>query len=537
MTAAAQQDVPRQVEVLYSNVGPAEAWRVGDECYIAPSVLTSWHWPFTIKDADATIQAEGRTLKVPTKIVHERVLVPVRAIVEQLGATCRWHGSDELDVLGEVRMIAIKGGALQVDSTISSKPHVFPLTDPSRLVVDLRGMILGARVSSQLPANVNASQLSADTVRIVYQADDVPKTLKNADDVTRHFVYNVDFSGHYRLREGTSENGGTDNEGVQPPNTTTPQTPPATSPATGQIGAKSPVLFGETSRSLTVAIPLSAPLTGTAPLRWRRVDLYTFELTLPGVHFTEPILKLDTESIEEVSLKEVVGASILRLQTSKPMGLELSTHDSTVELTFHKPLGSGGLGGKTIVIDPGHGGQDTGARSPDHEINEKDLTLAISADLGEDLASEGATVIMTRNSDVFIPLKDRSAVANDNGADLFISIHINSNAIRESRSGTTTYYHGHDPTGQTLAECVEHEIAKVSGLPKLGVSSDTSRYRTGFAVLRYSKMPAILVETGYLNCTLDRTKMCDENFQIIVAKAIVKGVKVFLSNAKEEDSR
>jgi len=219
------------------------------------------------------------------------------------------------------------------------------------------------------------------------------------------------------------------------------------------------------------------------------------------------------------------------------MGSEVTVLDRGIELMLTKPSSGGGLAGKTIVVDAGHGGQDSGTHSPDHQVMEKTLTLLIAKCLADDLAEAGATVIMTRKTDVFIPLKERPAIANRNNADLFVSIHINSNMSANSRSGTTTYYHGHNPMGELLAQCVEHEIVRVSGLPGLGAASDLSVYKSsGFAVLRYSQMPAILVETGYLNCDLDRNKMCTPDFQVGVARAILKGLKVFFGDAKD-DSR
>lgn len=140
MTAAARQDEPLQVQVVYTNIGPAEGWRLDDECYVAPNVLKAWHWNYAMLGNEATIQAEDKTIKVKTRTLHHRVLFPAKSIFEQLGGTCKWRGEDELDVLGKVNAVTIKDGKLTIDSTLSSKPHVFTLRDPNRLVVDLRGM-------------------------------------------------------------------------------------------------------------------------------------------------------------------------------------------------------------------------------------------------------------------------------------------------------------------------------------------------------------------------------------------------------------
>ncbi|HEY3780008.1 MAG TPA: N-acetylmuramoyl-L-alanine amidase [Fimbriimonadaceae bacterium] len=530
MTAAAQTaDAPRQVEVVYSNVGPAEAWRVGDECYIAPSVLTSWHWPYTMTGSDATIQAEGRTLKVQTKIVHDRVLFPVRAIVDQLGAICRWHGNEELDVFGEVRMVTVKDGTLSIDTTISCKPHIFSLTDPSRLVVELRGMVMNKRGTGDLPDSVQVTQEDANSVRVVYQSDNIPRLPSSTDDATRHWERRVDFKKVTVYKSGPPNPENPPPTGGQDPN------PPPVRAEQGQVIAQSPVVTREDSSSLQLGIPLNVPLQ-SAP-RWRKIDLYTFEVTLPGAQFESNYRQPQSESIEKVTFIQLDDAAVLRIKTTRPVSPQLSTTDAGILITMDKPAtytGGGSVAGKIIVIDPGHGGSDSGTVSPDRSCKEKDLTLQIATDLAQELTAAGAKVIMTRDTDIFIPLKDRPAVANNNGANLFISIHVNSNAtLNSTRSGTTTYYHGHAPLGQMLGESVEHEIASTSGIPELGTLSDLTRFpRSGMAVLRYSNVPAILVETAYITCPVDRSKLCSPSFQMNLARSIVRGIKEFFSNAK-----
>lgn len=520
MTAAAQ-DSPRQVQMVYTNVGPAEAWRLGDECYIAPSVLTSWHWTYNIVNTEATIQAEGRTLRVPTRVVHDRVLIPAKNMFEQLGGICRWRTGDEMDVLGQVRMVTLKDGILSIDSTLSSKPHVFSLTDPNRLVVDMRGMIMAGRVGGDLPPTVHASQFGPDSVRVVYESENVPRMSTDTGDATRHFEYRVNFPARQRPAAGH-------------PDLVNPGDPVAQKPVVqenqGATGEAHLNILAETPRQLNLELQLSQALTASP--RVQRIDPFTFEVILPGARLSKDFGKVDSPTIEEIKPLSTEEGTVLRIQTSRPTGVQFSGSGKTIDLVLSKPSATGRLQGKTIVIDAGHGGNDSGARSPDHQVNEKELTLAIATELADALASQGATVIMTRKDDVFIPLKERPAIANNNNADFFISIHINSNAVNDSRSGTTTYYHGHEEMSQLLAECVEHEIVKVSGIPGLGTASDTSRYHSGFAVLRYSRMPAILVETGYINCSLDRSKMCTPSFQNRVARAIVKGIQDYLGDAQ-----
>jgi N-acetylmuramoyl-L-alanine amidase len=168
-------------------------------------------------------------------------------------------------------------------------------------------------------------------------------------------------------------------------------------------------------------------------------------------------------------------------------------------------------------------------------VLEKDLTLKIGTFLAEALTAEGATVILTRKTDVNPSLRERSAIANRNHADFFISIHINSNRLANSRSGSIAFHHGEEPIGSLLAECIQGEVAKAGGLPSLGPESDTSIYSSGFAVLRYAKMPAMLLECGFINDAHDLRRMVTDDFQRKIATAVVQGLKVYLGDAKTEE--
>jgi N-acetylmuramoyl-L-alanine amidase len=137
---------------------------------------------------------------------------------------------------------------------------------------------------------------------------------------------------------------------------------------------------------------------------------------------------------------------------------------------------------------------------------------------------------MTRNTDVFLPLAERPAIANRNNAHLFVSVHINSSAVANKNSGTITFYHRQDPIGQLLAEAIHRELVKVSALPNIGVWSDSRIYRTGFAVLRGAKMPGVLLELGFINNEKDRERMKTPQFQKASAEAVVRGIRKFLGD-------
>src|SRR6516164_8530840 len=118
---------------------------------------------------------------------------------------------------------------------------------------------------------------------------------------------------------------------------------------------------------------------------------------------------------------------------------------------------SGGDGsGTTVVIDAGHGGYDRGG-IPGQRVSEKDMTLDVARRLRSVLAASGYRVVMTRDSDVFVPLGTRTAIANSNRNAIFVSVHFNS-APRSSAGGIETYFYNRESL--PLASAIHHYVAR-----------------------------------------------------------------------------
>ncbi len=223
------------------------------------------------------------------------------------------------------------------------------------------------------------------------------------------------------------------------------------------------------------------------------------------------------------------------LEMTRVVGFTLDTDNGKLTLDLRLPRNASGvLADKLIVVDAGHGGSSKGAvgHGSDGMVMEKNITLAIALKLQTALESCGARVIMTRDRDVDVPLYDRPRMANDAGADLFISIHNDSNGTPNSASGTSTYYHMGDPSSRALAVCVQDAVSAVTGLPSRGALSDGILYASGLAVLRVSKMPAVLCEVAYINNARDRHKLIDPEFQQRVAQAMCDGLRHYVEGMK-----
>lgn len=178
-----------------------------------------------------------------------------------------------------------------------------------------------------------------------------------------------------------------------------------------------------------------------------------------------------------------------------------------------------------IVIDPGHGGHDSGAVGPGR-TREKDVVLAVALLLAEQLA-DVATVRLTRRTDVFIDLVKRAEIGNDAKADLFLSLHCNSatNPARGFEVFTTK--------GQTLSDTAATDLflAYASEFRELGQRKDLSDgdedKEADFAVLRHSRGPAVLFELEFIHTKEGEAWLASEATQRRMAQALALGVANF----------
>src|SRR4051812_15227963 len=179
-------------------------------------------------------------------------------------------------------------------------------------------------------------------------------------------------------------------------------------------------------------------------------------------------------------------------------------------------LGASAFGqSRTIVIDAGHGGFDRGG-VPGQRISEKDKTLDVAQRLKRILQADGFRVVMTRDSDVFIPLGTRVAIANSNRGASFVSIHFNC-ASRAGANGIETYYFRSDSA--SLAQSIHRNV--LAGAP----TENRGIRRRGFYVLRRTSIPSVLVECGFLTNPTEGSLALSASYRQKLAEQIARGIK------------
>ncbi|MDO5116170.1 MAG: N-acetylmuramoyl-L-alanine amidase [Synergistaceae bacterium] len=173
---------------------------------------------------------------------------------------------------------------------------------------------------------------------------------------------------------------------------------------------------------------------------------------------------------------------------------------------------------KIICIDAGHGGKDPGACAGG--VREKDITLIMAKLIGGKLA--GRTVVYTRTDDSYVELSERAAIANRSKADLFVSIHCNS-ATSEKANGAEVYTHtSQSDRSVAAASAIYKKLLAASGMTGRGIKA------ANYAVLRETKMPAVLVELGFISNAADRSKLTNPVWQEKAAEAIAAGIKDYI---------
>lgn len=248
--------------------------------------------------------------------------------------------------------------------------------------------------------------------------------------------------------------------------------------------------------------------------------LYRKKVTVNGLNFRQG------PSVENKSLGLLNKGDVVRILSSNgnwdkiitPSGKVAYSHNS-----YLKPFKS--LLGKTIVVDPGHGGYKTGTKGYRKWILEKNINLTTAMKLRTKLRELGASVIMLRTNDRHISIYDRAAISERIKPDAFISVH--HNALPDTRYfGASTYYNttnnrlGYE--GKKLAKSIYGNITSINGVYQDGV------YDRRFVVIREQNYPATLVEIGFLSNPWEEKNVHLPSFVNTIATKIAQGVENYL---------
>jgi N-acetylmuramoyl-L-alanine amidase len=533
---------------------------------------------------DGTLLITSATGRIfPESFVHmqDRLMVPLVPTAEELGAMTTWSPSSNTFILkAKLEMARIDNDRVVVATSYPVYYKTQTLNNPLRLLVDIYGADLDSAPVS-LPSDntevtrIRTGQLDPQTVRIVLDLAH-PVKFQVASSLQTNVI---------QLTLNTAETTTTPLPSTVVQTVAAPILPAAPNIASTSANSSpdgSNLIPLPTLENHTVAMALTSQLTKIINIQYKNVSADDSQIivttagpsnlgeqTYRALLLANPnrlAFDVSNSALSIVSAAANAAASIIPSDNNsllhdirwgmtsdstsptgrvvidllRPVVYTIATENlpdnSGVQYTINieqdaQPSDGNSIVGKIIIVDPGHGGKDSGAPG-ENGIVEKNFTLAIGKLLRDALLAAGARPIMTRSDDTFIPLVDRSQLGIDSNADYFISIHCDSSGIQNSRAGNTVYYHSDTPQCRALARSIANRLSQLDiSIQSDGTKSDFVRYPgVGFSVLRRSPEPAVLVECGYVDDDEDAKCLADAASQQQLAAAIVAGLRDYIAN-------
>ena len=393
---------------------------------------------------------------------------------------------------------------------------VVDITDTAGYSVELAGsklkLTVNAKAAGQVPKVKKIKSTLADELRVVdggsFTEVHLPLNRQIASSDYRAFVLKKDPQTGRPFRVvldiTADKTMGVVNNGAVSSSKAT------TKPSTGTTGkSAATVTLGSTNGG--TAQVSNKPVVGSRP-----VKSAANEGKAPTGTSEAKVVKASSSSTSESKANVKTDKNSTATKEELPLAIKAKTKFRT----------GGGIKGKIITLDPGHGGSDPGAIGASG-LKEKQITLEISMRVKELLEKEGAKVYMTRTTDkdVYGPnasdraeLQARVNVAEKYNSDLFVSLHINS-SVNKSVGGFSSYYYPKTDNDLKIAKAIQDKFAKNFGVDNLGVR------QANFYVVKRCSMPATLLEMCFISNPKEEKLMKSRWFQKKTARLIVEGVE------------
>ena len=509
------------------------------------------------KTSEVTIEREYKTIKlkidssdvyvngvkkklpdnVPAKIVtyknSGRTMVPARFVLEELGASVDWNSKtrtvavkspdsafDFGEATNSISLSNIKWSGNEAKIVTSSKPEFkdYVLSGPERLVVDLQNTRFDMSAYTSTVSEGAVSQIRASQFGL--------------DPLVSRVVFDLSEGSSYKITAAS--------DGIvikfEQDKSVVPEIADEGQPLTYGMGA--------------AATKLKIALDSTVKLLDSEYSKSEGKLSL----------KFDSKYFKNEAMQAVINDTYLKKVTVSKVSsgytyvnaylidgtkYDIKNSSTAVEVTFTRERTAKPL----IVIDAGHGGKDPGAVGIDTKVTEKEIVLDIAGKLQKLLEEEGYKTIMTREDDTFVDLYKRAAIANEAGADIFLSIHINASTSR-SVSGIETLYYPSSTSSSGEVDLYDVSAGTTS-ISKLKPSTDGKGLartlqdvliaemktanrgiveRPKLVVLNQTKMTASLVELGFISNSNEETLLRTDEYRQRLADALLKGIKEYFSN-------
>lgn len=374
-------------------------------------------------------------------------------------------------------------GTVRLDIPRTVRYEVLRLTDPERLVIDLIDTTLGPMALPELPPqapirNWRVQQFDASRTRIVFEIDRHLDIAQNPQEALLTFQIGHQVRGvGYAVLPGVGFAVHIDGAYLPQPQT---------------------MYLAEPDRLV---------------------------IDLPGTVLTEPLQDMLIDAELAWRIRTGQHPDMVRIVLDLNSAVEYAWIPLPADLGLALVVLPPSLEGRSVFLDPGHGGHDPGTIGRALGLLEKDVVLDVALRLRDLLAAAGATVYMSREDDRFVDLQARPAAAHQVNADVFLSIHANASTTNFSAGGTETYIHVRPAHGDSarFAFAVHRHLVGAAGLANRGVKA------ANFAVLRYARIPAALVEIAFLSKEEEEFLLGEAWFRQLVAQGLFNGIVAYFS--------
>ncbi len=492
------------VRALFEKLGGTAAWNSSTQkmtvSYNGYSIV------LTSNSKNAVINGKTYDMGVPAKKINERLMFPAAALKSQLNFNITLSGTEGallIDTFGSLKNISLSnsGGTdiVAISAERYKEYNITRLTDTNRLVIDLYNIKAPEKEVkiNEKGSFVNAIRYRAfnsSTARVVLDMNgQQPYTVEEKDGqlvvVIQAPTYrNIDYSNNgdrtgFLLDDAVLTDGMSVNTQKY---------------YTGN--------YDETGKKYTMTFDSSSADIGTGIMNINDTYLNSVEITNdPITNKTSMTFNAKTKLFYEVVTRNDAG---------------------NTAITFLKPAADNE---KLVVIDPGHGGFESGAVSG--SILEKNLNLDISLKLNSILKKNGVKTYIIREDDSYVGIAERAFIANDLNATLFLCVHNNSTGSSTSNGTMTLYYPDPRPgwslTGQQFANIIQGKLISSLKTKNLSIIK-----RPDLGVLRLTTMPAALAEVAFMSNKTDRNNLLSDAFRQKAAQALADAVMDALKKAK-----
>lgn len=465
-----------------------------------------------LNETAVTVNGQPRQLPAAPALIGSYIFIPLQAVFALLGAWTRYDDAERaVFVSSQIMAITpqVNGGALQVavEATGPVQVETNVLSNPDRLVVDFLNTALRTQerdyaVNEAGVIRIRTAQFQVKPYisRMVFDLDQPVEIRIDTAPTSFQVMLEV------RPRGTAAPDAAQGDERQGPP----------VLPSPGPVKVMGVAFHPDGSAGRIV-------VDGTGPMEYR-IREFVFPdrlaIDIQGAVFVPVKQEIAVNGTSIIGIRAAQFTArppVMRVVVALKRKLNYVVSQSAGSLIVE--LNTSTARGHVVALDPGHGGRDPGAIGPSG-LREADVVLDIARRVRDLLVRDGVRVLLVRDADVFVDLADRTRVARESGATIFVSIHANASP-RAAVNGTETYYL--TPQSLALAQMIQDDLGVVLGIPSRGIKT------ANFVVLRDNEIPSVLVETAFISHSDDEIRLRDHTFREHIAEAVHHGIIRFLA--------